>query len=84
MIELYQMSAQLWKRPNVPVLVQLDARDNDVAGVDANWDGGTIRLVAVDTVDVDDPLLTVHLGHLAHSSLVLAPNDPNLVVLSNR
>ena len=67
-----------------PVLVQLDRSDNDIAGVDANGDGSTVRLVALDTVDVDDPLLTVHLGHLALPTLVLAPNDPDLIVLAYR
>ena len=69
---------------SLPVLVQLDRRDNDVAWVNANGSCGTIRLVTLDAVDVDDPLLTVHLGHLALTTLVLAPDNPDLVVLANR
>lgn len=68
---------------NAPVLVQLDSGDNNLAGVDANGDGCAVRLVALDTVDVDHPLLAVHLGDLALTTLVLAPNDPDLVILAN-
>ena len=67
----------------LPVLVQLDRRDDDVAGVDANGDGCTVRLVALDAVDVDHPLLAVDLGDLALPTLVLAPNNPNLIVLTD-
>ena len=67
-----------------PVLVKLDAGNYDVAGVDTNGNSRAIRLVALDTVDVDHPLLTVDLGDLALPTLVLAPNDPDLVVLANR
>ena len=66
-----------------PVLVKLDASNYDVAGVDANGNSRAIRLVALDTVDVDHPLLTVHLCDLALPTLVLAPNDPNLIILAN-
>lgn len=66
-----------------PVLVQLDGRNNDVAGVDADGDSRTVRLVALNPVNVDDPLLAVHLRDLALPTLVLAPNDPDLVVLAN-
>ena len=52
--------------------------------MNADGDGRTVRLVALDAVDVDHPLLTVDLGDLALPTLVLAPNDPDLVVLANR
>ena len=67
----------------LPVLVQLDRRDDDVAWVDANGNGCTVRLVALDAVDVDHPLLAVDLGDLALPTLVLAPNNPNLIVLTD-
>ena len=67
----------------LPVLVQLDRRDDDVAGVDANGDGCTVRLVALDAVDMDYPLLAVDLGDLALPTLVLAPNNPNLIILTD-
>ena len=70
-------------RYGAPILVQLDARDDNVARVDANGDGCTVRLVPLDTVDMDDPFLTVHLGHLALTTLVLAPNNPDLVILAD-
>ena len=68
----------------LPVLVQLDGGNDNVAGVDANGDGCAVRLVALDTVNVDHPLLAVHLGNLALATLVLAPNDPDLIVLAYR
>ena len=67
----------------LPVLVQLDRRDDDVAGVDANGDGCTVRLVALDAVDMDYPLLAVDLGDLALPTLVLAPDNPDLIVLAD-
>ena len=67
----------------LPVLDQLDRRDDDVAGVDANGDGCTVRLVALDAVDMDYPLLAVDLGDLALPTLVLAPNNPDLISLTN-
>ena len=70
-------------RKYVPVLVELEVGDNNLAGVDADGDGSTVRLVALDTVDVDNPLLAVHLGHLALTTLVLAPDDPDLVILAD-
>ena len=69
---------------NRPVLVQLDAGDDNITGVDPNGDGSTVRFVPLDTVDVDHPLLTVDLSDLALPTLVLAPNDPDLVILANR
>ena len=68
---------------SAPVLVQLNGSDNDIAGVDANGDGCTVRLVALDAVDMDYPLLAVDLGDLALPTLVLAPDDPDLVILAN-
>ena len=68
---------------HAPVLVQLDGGNNNIAGMDTDGDGCTVRLVALDTVDMDHPLLTVYLGDLALPTLVLAPNNPYLVVLAN-
>ena len=44
----------------------------------------TVRLITLDAIDVDDPLLAVHLGNLALPALVLPPDDANLVILANR
>lgn len=68
---------------SAPVLVQLNGSDNDIAGVDADGDRRAVRLVALDTVDVDNPLLAVDLGDLALPALVLPPNNPDLVILAN-
>ena len=69
---------------DTPVLVQLDRRDDDIAGMDADGDRRAVRLVALNAVDVNYPLLTVHLGDLSLPALVLSPNNTDLVVLANR
>lgn len=66
-----------------PVLVQLDGGNNDIAWVDSNGGGCTVRLVALYPVYVDDPLLTIHLGDLSLPTLVLPSNNSNLVVFTN-
>ena len=44
----------------------------------------TVNLFAVDTVDVDNPLLTVNLDNLALTALQTTANDQDFVVLANR
>lgn len=51
--------------------------------MDAEGDGGTVGLLAVDALDVDDPLLAVNLGDLALSALGRATDDQDLVVLAD-
>ena len=51
--------------------------------MNTDGDGRTVRLVTLDTVDVDHPLLTVNLGDLALPTLVLAPDNPYLIVLAD-
>jgi hypothetical protein len=48
-----------------------------------NTDGNarTVRLVPLDTVYMDDPLLAVHLDDLALTPLVLPSDDPHLIIL---
>ena len=45
----------------LPVSVQLQVGDDNVGGVDTDLDGGAVGLVGGDSLDVDDPLLTVDL-----------------------
>lgn len=40
-----------------------------------------IRLVPLDTIDVNNPLLAVHLRDLAIAPLVLPPDNPYFVIL---
>lgn len=67
-----------------PVLVKLQGSNYDVAWVDADGDRGAVRLVPLDTVDVDDPLFTVDLGDLSLTTLVFSTDNPDFVVLSHR
>jgi hypothetical protein len=52
--------------------------------VDTNGSGGPAGLVAVDAVNMDDPLFAVYLGDLALSTLELATNNQNLIILADR
>jgi len=67
-----------------PVLVELEGENNDVAWVDADGCGGTVRLVSLDAIDVDDPFFAVNLCDFALATLVFASNDPNFVIFANR
>ena len=66
-----------------PILVELERCDDDVAWVNADGDRGSIGLVPLDTVDVDNPLFTVDLGNLSLATLVFSADDPNFVILSD-
>jgi hypothetical protein len=48
--------------------------------VDTDGYGSTVRLVPLDTVNVDDPLLAVDLGDLALATDILSTGDSDLVV----
>merc|ERR1712093_790405 len=65
------------------LLVGLDLCDDDVGRVDADGDGRAVGLLPVDTLDVDDVLLAVHLGDLSFPALVGTPGDEDLIVLAN-
>ena len=71
-------------KEGLAVLVDLELGDDDLGGVDANVDGGAVHLLAGDALDVDDPLLAVHLDDLALATLVVTPHDSHLVVLADR
>jgi hypothetical protein len=66
-----------------PVLVNLQAGDNDVGRVDTNHDRLSVSLLPVHTLDVDDPLLAVHLHDLALPPGVGASNDEDLIILAD-
>jgi len=75
-----RLSAIFSVKDGPPVLVQLDVNDDNVAGMNADGHARTVRLVALDTVYMDHPLLAVHLSDLALTSLVLSSDDPHLIV----
>merc|ERR1719411_130156 len=50
----------------LPVLVHLELDDDNLAGVDAHIDGGTVGLLPLDPLDVDPELLPVALHDLAN------------------
>jgi len=66
-----------------PILVKLYGGDHNFAGVDANRSSCTIGLVALHTVNVDDPFLAVHLRNLSFPTFVLSPHNPYFVVLAD-
>lgn len=63
--------------------IEFDVGDNDVAGVDSDGGGRAVRLVALDTLNVNHPLLAVHLCDLALPALVLSAHDADFVVLAD-
>ena len=67
-----------------PILVELEGGDNDVARVDADGDRRAVRLVPLDTIDVDDPFFTVDLGDLSLTTLVFSTDNPDFIILPNR
>lgn len=52
--------------------------------MDSDGGGRTVGLVPLDTVDVDNPFLAVHLGDLALTALVFAADNADLVILADR
>ena len=61
------------------ICTNLEGSDDNVGGVDSDGGGSGVRLLDVDSLDVDDPLLTVDLGLvlLAAASSILAHSpDP--------
>lgn len=68
---------------HIPILIQLESGDDNVARMNADGSRRAIRLVPCNSLDMDHPLLTVDLGDLALPTLVLAPNDANLIILAD-
>jgi len=66
------------------VLVQLDVDNNNVAGMNADGHARTVRLVPLDTVDMNDPLLPVHLRNLAIAPLVFPSDNSYFIILPDR
>jgi len=67
----------------LPVFVELEFRDDDFAGVDADGDGLAVGLLAGDSLDVDEVLQSVNGGDFAFTALVGASHDGDFVVFSD-
>lgn len=80
---LLALGAVLAGKESLVVLVELEVGDDNVGGVDSDGDGGSGSLLAVNALNVDDPLLAVDLDNLALASLVGSANDLDLVVLAD-
>jgi hypothetical protein len=78
------LGAVLALEDGLAVLVQVKLGDDNLGGVDADGDSGTVDLLAVDTLNVDDPLAAIDLDDLALTTLVGATNDQDLVILADR
>jgi len=68
-------------RPSI--FVQFDVDDNHLARVYTDRSSSAIRLVALHTVNVDDPFFTVHLRDFSLPTLVCPPNNPDLVIFAD-
>jgi hypothetical protein len=62
---------------------QLELGDLDVGGVDTDGDGGTVGLLALHLIDVDDPLEAVGSGDLTLTALEPTALHADLVVLAH-
>jgi hypothetical protein len=71
------------KNENEPVLVHLDNVDDDVGRVDTDGSGGTVALLTVYALDVDEELFAVDLSDLALAALVRAADNRDSVLLSD-
>lgn len=71
-------------KDGLAVLVKVKVGDNDLGRVDTDRDRGTIGLLAVDALNVDNPLAAIDLDDLALATLVGATNDQNFVILADR
>jgi len=67
----------------LPILIQLDSGNYDVAWVDTNGRRRTIRFVTLDTVYVDDPFFPVYLCDLTLPALVLPADDQDFIIFAN-
>ena len=65
------------------VLVQLQLGDLHLGGIETDLGSGAVHLLASQTLDVDHPLLSVHLHDLALLALVGATEHLHLVTLHN-
>jgi len=65
------------------VLVELQLGDDDLGGVDADWDGLKVGLLVGDTLNVDNVFETVDRGDLALLALVVPTDNGNLIILAD-
>ena len=65
------------------VLVHVELGDDDLRGGDTERNALAVRLLADNTLDVDNPLETVDAGDLALTALVGATDNGDLVVLAD-
>lgn len=77
------LGAVLALEEGLAVLVHVELGDNNLGGVDADGNGGTVGLLAVDALDVDDPLAAVDLDDLALTALEGTANDHDLIILAD-
>ena len=82
-LALLSAVAHLPLEQSLAVLVDLELGDDNLGGVDTDVDGGAVHLLAGDALDVDHPLLAVHLDNLARATFEATPRDSHLVILAD-
>ena len=65
------------------VLVELKVHNLDLGGIQTQLAGRTVNLLLGDSLNVDDPLLSVHLGDLSLSTLVSTTDNLHLISLDH-
>ena len=80
---LLSSSTALAVQNSLAVLAQLELDDLHLGSINAHLRAGSVDLVAVDSLDVDHPLLSVDLGDLSLLTLVGTTEDLHLISLHN-
>merc|ERR1719343_1802725 len=80
---LFTLVSGLGFQLGLSVLVELELRDDEGGGGDADGNAGSVDLFSGDAFDVDDPLLSVYGGDFSLTRLVHSSCDENLVVLAD-
>lgn len=68
---------------DTPVFVELDVDDDNLGGMNPDRHRRAIRLVALYTLDVNNPFLAVYQRNLSFPALVFPAHNSDFVVLTD-
>ena len=68
----------------LPVLIELQLGDNNLRGVNANWDRLAGGFVLGDSLDMDDIFQTIDGGDFSFAALVGASDNEDFIVFADR
>ena len=82
-LDAYQTTEHPQYKPDSPILVQLQGSYNYIAGVDTNRRRGAVRFVTLNSVNIHNPLLAVHLRDFSFPAFKFAAHDAYFVVFTD-